>query len=543
MNKNQHQAKPVDRVIAAIPDGLWDWRCEDDLLWGSDRFWRLIGLGHEEGSATTLDDWLQRAHPADQDRVREILDRLVHENRPAMTDCRFWTGDDEYRWFTLGAAANAHRGERVSHVSGWLRDVHDLRMQREVAQQREANFRQRQRMVAVNCLAGGMAHEFNNVMQIIRGYVTYARDSLEPGSEPREDLEEALLASQRATDLTSRLLDFSRPEDDSELVNVGRVIADLESRLRPLLGEDTRLITSWTDGPMMVTGAEGALGQALLNLCLNARDATPQDGMLQIRAERFGISNRTESIGWGLAAGDYCRIWVSDNGCGVTEDLRERIFDPFFSTKDARHGTGLGLAVVLGVVERLGGAIELHSVVDVGTSFAVYLPLALPVELDEVGVRAVPTARPKYDATNPTTLLFVDPERSAVRGIQESLERMGARVLVAPDTRTALALCRRHGRIDGAVIDEQLAPAVTDTLRSHVIGRVLLSTRFDPESDYHGLRRDLGDGAIAKPFCENQLLDLLAVSEGSSDQHSDGRIGFGNAAIAEAGVGAGGGDA
>lgn len=231
-----------------------------------------------------------------------------------------------------------------------------------------------QRMEAVNRLAAGVAHEFNNVLQIVRGYVAFARDSLPEGSETRQDLDNALEATDRASNLSTRLLQFARAEDEQGAATDANDAVDaLRMLLRPIIGENVRLTCETQKNLPCVAAGDASLRQALLNLCVNARDAmAPEGGGLHLSTALVSAVEGTAADVGALESTEYVRVSVSDSGQGVPPEIRSKLFEPFFTTKAPGEGTGLGLPMVATFVKSAGGAIVVDSEPGVGTRFDLY---------------------------------------------------------------------------------------------------------------------------------------------------------------------------
>ena len=244
----------------------------------------------------------------------------------------------------------------------------------------EMGLRQSQRMEAVGQLAGGVAHDFNNMLTAITGYGELLRAELEKGTPARDDVEEILKAAQRAAGLTRQLLAFSRQQVlQPRLVNLSDIVAGMQGMLRRLIGEDIEFVTVLAPDPGFVKADPGQLEQVILNLCVNARDAMPTGGTLTIETADGELDMSRTSEHSAASPDGYVMLAVSDTGEGMDEHTLERIYEPFFTTKASDKGTGLGLATVYGIVKQSGGEIFVTSEMGVGTTFKVFLPLSSSV--------------------------------------------------------------------------------------------------------------------------------------------------------------------
>ena len=236
-----------------------------------------------------------------------------------------------------------------------------------------------QKLDAVGSLACGISHEFNNLLQTIHGYTQFALESLAKESQAHKDLQHVLGATNRAMVLTRQLLDFSRSEEaNPQCSPIDRLVQELVDMLQPLLpGDiDLQLHLNAKSAWALIDGQH--MHQALLNLCLNARDAMPDGGVIRIESS---IGTLTESCLVGKQdqqhSDEYVCVKVVDTGTGIPEEVQQHIFEPFYTTKEVGKGTGLGLAVTFGVIQQAGGHLELQSTLGQGTTFEIYLPACL----------------------------------------------------------------------------------------------------------------------------------------------------------------------
>ncbi len=371
----------------------------------------------------------------------------------------------------------------------------------------EEQLRQSQKMEAIGQLAGGVAHDFNNILTVILSNADILLGGLGPEDPRREELQGIREASQRATSLTRQLLAFSRKQMlRPKVVNLNSVIVNLENMLRRLIGEDIELITLLEPGLWLVEADLGQVEQMVMNLVVNARDAMPQGGKLAIETGNMEVGDDFAHAHYPIVPGGYVMLVVSDNGIGMSPETRERIFEPFFTTKQRSKGTGLGLSTVYGIVKQSGGFIWAHSEPGKGATFKVYLPRVeknvTPLQ-GEVRWAAAPQGS--------ETLLLVEDEDS-VRGLaRRILEGRGYRVLEAEDAQQALEVADAFA--------EPIHLLLTDLVMPGLSGREL-AERLQPErpdmkvlymSGYsdHAVLRDqtLNSGAnfLHKPFTPESL--------------------------------------
>jgi signal transduction histidine kinase len=239
----------------------------------------------------------------------------------------------------------------------------------------ENALRDAQKMEAVGQLAGGVAHDFNNMMQIIINYAHFAVEEVEDSSKVRGFLDQILRAGKRATNLTRQLLAYSRKSIiRPKTLDLNQLAANLIGMLDVVIGENIALQLNSAAGLHPVRADPGMLEQVIINLCVNARDAMPDGGSLVIETQDFHADREfCDAHGWDNP-GDYVMLAVRDNGVGMTPELQERIFEPFFTSKEVGQGTGLGLAMAYGIIRQHNGRIEVTSEPGAGSTFRIYLP-------------------------------------------------------------------------------------------------------------------------------------------------------------------------
>jgi two-component system, cell cycle sensor histidine kinase and response regulator CckA len=374
--------------------------------------------------------------------------------------------------------------------------------------EQQEQLRQSQRLEAVGRLAAGIAHDFNNVLTIVRGNAELLTEDARP--DVRSAAAEIQEATDRAMALARQLLTFSRQQAMHEKpVDLNQVVGDFTRMLRRLLGKDIKLELRLAAALPMVSADTGMLEQILLNLAINARDAMPSGGKLCVETRAVDISVAGARGQAHAYPGQFSSLRVSDTGVGMSQEVLERVFEPFFSTKPLGQGTGLGLATVHGIVQQHRGWLDVSSRVGAGTSFEVFLPC--------VAAPAVP-AQPERVATGVAseTILVVEDEEILRKLAGRVLERQGYRVLTAASGPEAHALWKDHGdRVDLVLTDlvlpegetgRQLAEALTEQ-RPDL--RVVYMSGYSPDFLSEGFVLDAGYNFLQKPFPLSQLLETV----------------------------------
>jgi two-component system, cell cycle sensor histidine kinase and response regulator CckA len=313
----------------------------------------------------------------------------------------------------------------------------------------EEQLRQAQKMEAVGRLAGGVAHDFNNVLSVILSYGEFLLQDLKPADPMRSDVAEICKAASRAAGLTRQLLMFSRQQVVApKVIDLHAVIAGLDTMLQRILGEDVELVSVAPIASGRVKVDPSHIEQVILNLVVNARDAMPTGGKLTIETGNVLLDEAYAVGHLPTRTGPYVMLAVSDTGTGIDRETQKHIFDPFFTTKEMGKGTGLGLSTVFGIVKQSGGNIWVYSELGRGTTFKVYLPRVD----EEVDLLRPPVALSTLRGTE--TILLVEDEEQVRTIALNILRRQGYQVIAAQNAGDALLICERHeGRIDLLLTD------------------------------------------------------------------------------------------
>jgi PAS domain S-box-containing protein len=387
--------------------------------------------------------WLQAVHPEDQEHAATVWQRALSEEQAYYAEYRLRRHDGQYR--RMMARAVPVRGAGGSLVE-WVGTCTDVEDERRVAE----HLRQSQRIEAVGRLAGGMAHEVNNMMSAVIGFGQFALKALPYGSQPHADVSEMVKAATRASGVTSQLLAFTRQQVlQPQVLDLNEVITGLVPMLRGYLGVNTELNLRLGAEVPRVRADRGQLEQVAVNLALNAQYAMPSGGTLTLETADVVVGQGFNSqSGVSMKPGSYVVLTVTDTGCGMDATTLARVFEPFYTTKPVGEGTGLGLSVVYGIVKQSGGYIWLYSEPGQGTSAEVYLrKVTEPVDLQAESGVAPPRGAGE-------TVLVVEDE-ATVRGItRRTLEDAGYRVLEASNGREGLEVIEaKGGKVDLVLCD------------------------------------------------------------------------------------------
>jgi len=416
------------------------------------------------------------------------------------------------------SAVRNHEG-RITHFVGVKEDVTERKRATD-------QMRQVQKMEAVGLLAGGIAHDFNNLLTVINGYSTLIVRELEPGSEMRLEAEQVLRAGERAAELTRQLLSFSRRQIlEPRVLDLNRQVRAVQPMLERLIGEHIAFHTRLAENAGCVRIDPGQLEQVLMNLVVNARDASHTGGEIVVETGNCELDESFTQKHPGSVAGRYLRVSVRDKGEGMNDDVKQRIFEPFFTTKELGRGTGLGLATTYGIVKQSGGYIEVISKPNEGACFNIYLPRVFepPDALDVESASELPTGS--------QTILVVEDEPGVRNLIAQVLTKRGFKVLECGDPKEALSV------FDGE--RDEIDMLLTDVVMPYLSGPALahLLTARKPElpvlfmsghtDNKEALEKILEKGIqfLPKPFTSDGLLrkvrDTLACTSAAAVAQAD----------------------
>ena len=398
----------------------------------------------------------------------------------------------------------------VPAVSRVLAELDQRRARREAEDalaKAEEQLRQSQKLEAIGRLAGGVAHDFNNILTAIMSYASFLKRSIDPGAPGMADLEEIIKAAERAAALTRQLLAFSRKQVlEPKVLGLNTVINDMGKMLQRLIGENISLETGLAPDLLEVRVDPGQMQQVAMNLAVNARDAMPDGGVLVIETANAEVDAAYSRRYPQVKPGRYVLLTVRDTGEGMDAKTLENIFEPFFTTKEPGKGTGLGLSMVYGIVKQSGGSIVVESAPGRGSVFRIYLPPAVPLEAEQTALAAA--ASPSAGAE---MVLLVEDEESIRRMAGRALAQAGYEVMVAREAGEALSQAGNDGGVDLLVTDLVLpgkdgVELARELASKYGVNRVLFMSGYSPRPFGDLEAAGLRFAFIEKPFFPDALL-------------------------------------
>ena len=378
-------------------------------------------------------------------------------------------------------------------------DVTDLKSEQERSLKLERQLAQAAQLEAMGRLSAGIAHDFNNLLTGIAGYAELALDSLPENAPMRADLAEISHIVEKAHGLTRQLLAFSRQQElKKAVVSLNDMVRDTAKMLRRLIGEDIELVLELGQELPELHADPTQIMQVVLNLAVNARDAMPNGGTLTVRTAGVLLDEQHAAEHPEMAPGRYAHLQVSDSGAGMSEEVRQHIFEPFFSTKGPQKGTGLGLAVVYGIVRQHDGYIHVSSELGKGTSFDVYFPAA------EKGATVAQQEKEEKTAPGTETLLLVEDEAAVRQVVSRGLRQYGYHVLEAASPSEALKLVQ-EGQVFDLLVSDVVMPGLSGPQLYELLRQERPGLKVLFVSGYTG--RQLPEGApyLEKPFSGTAL--------------------------------------
>lgn len=538
----QTSQRRFETLAHTLPLHVWTARADGAVQWCNDQVLEYLGFDPEQARAT---DWMEIVHPDDRAHTLAAWQRCVAAGDAYLNEFRLRRHDGEYRWHLSRATPLRDAQGTIAQWVGSNTDIHEQKASAalqadlnnllarrvdertaELVRTQEA-LRHSQQLEAIGSLAGGIAHEFNNLLQVIGGNLQLMAQDLAAAGTQGERLNRALTAVQRGADLSRQLLSYGRRQPlQPEVIDLGQLIQGLEDLLRKTLGGGVEVLTVvdpqlW---PTMVDAAN--LESALLNLALNARDAMDGRGRLTIEASNAVLEASDHPAFSELVPGEYVLIAVSDNGHGMDPEVQARAFEPFFTTKPRGKGSGLGLSMVFGFAKQSGGHVKLYSEVGHGTTLRLYLPrslVAAPVHAPMRGSDgdAVPVRHTGM------RVLVVEDDAAVRDTVVNMLDHLGHEVVSARDASAAMTLVESGLPIDLLFTDVVMPGPLSSTdlaERARRIRpglRVLFTSGYTEKALLHGGRLDDAVQLLSKPYSREALQRKIDQVLGDAAPASD----------------------
>ena len=453
----------------------------------------MLGYSEEELLATT---WEKLTYPEDIPANLEQFERLLSGAQDGYTLENRFVRKDGGIVHTILTVRGVRRPDRsIDYVVASLQDITELK-------HLEGQLRHSQKMEAVGQLAGGVAHDLNNILMVIYGYCSALQMKVGTDSRFRSDIDHIFAAAERAANLTRSLLAFSRKQIMAPRpVNLNDIVKNVENLLSRVIGEDIQLQTTMKLNPLTIFADGGQIEQVLMNLATNARDAMPEGGLLSIETELHELDQSfVHAHGFGVP-GEYAVISVSDTGKGMDAETTKKIFEPFFTTKEVGKGTGLGLAIVYGVIKQHNGFINVYSEPGTGTTFRIYLPQFSGEKIDDEYKEEIS----EHLLMGSETILVAEDDPS-IRELSEMiLGKFGYEVILAHDGMDAIEKFKANSDKVDIIIMDLIMPkksgreAYQDIRRLKPSVKVLFISGYSPDLLQNKGVLETGEEVMIKP--------------------------------------------
>ena len=475
--------------------GHWQLNLVDNSLEWSDEIYRIFEIDPKKFNPS-YEAFLNAIHPEDRELVDATYNKSVKNKKNYKIEHRLLLDGNKIKHVQeRGRTIYADDGTPLQSI-GTVQDITER-------VDMEETVRRSKKMDAIGQLSGGIAHDFNNQLAVIIGHLEILVDYLPEGETLRESVDTANKAALRCTDLTRRLLTFSRQQSANKaIVDLNAIIRDLDTMIARSVTPEVELEYLLADDLWKVEIDSGEFQDAILNLVINARDAMPVGGKLLIGTSNIDLREDDVALQLGLEPGSYVRLTLSDNGTGMDEETLEHIFEPFFTTKAEGIGTGLGLSMVYGFATRYGGNIIAYSEPGVGTIFRTYLPRSVRSE----SALASDEPRQRELLTGGESVLIVDDEVALLKLTQQWLNKLGYRTRVAENGRQALDIISGDEEFDLLVTDVIMPGGMNgyelaqQAMEKNPRLKVLLTSGFTREASLQDGLSDLFTNLITKPY-------------------------------------------
>jgi len=455
--------------------------------------------------------FVELVHPEDAARARQLIERVFADDHTPGGEFRLPHADGSMRIFEVMASRMVRSGTPCRAVLN-ARDITERRQAEDALRVRETQLRQAQKMEAVGRLAGGIAHDFSNVLTVIAGACERLQDDIARGQASAGQVDVVLRHCARATALTRQLLAFSRHQTIApRVVALGALVNRAAELVSQLIGEHIRLEVDVEDDLNPVEVDPVQMEQVLMNLAINARDAMPAGGTLRVAARNVTVTTGFAAQHPPMLPGQYVRLEVIDTGTGMNAETQARAFEPFFTTKDPTRGTGLGLATVYGIVTQSRGHVWIDSAPGRGTRFEIHLPVSEPRQDAGEMVGEAPVA----EASGTPTILVTEDDPDLRELLRETLAARGYQVVEAGSPSEAVRVAGGYAAGIDLLLTDLMMPGGSGrelARRMRALSprlKVLFMSGYG-EPGTGGVQLEPGDPFLAKPFTRQQLLQAIA---------------------------------
>ncbi len=421
-------------------------------------------FGIDSNYDRSIQGWLNIVHPDDRDLMdRYLMEEVISNRKTFSYEYRIIRQNDgEVRWVNGRGIGEFDNENNLILLMGTIQDITERKKAEEEKAQLESRLQQAQKMESIGRLAGGVAHDFNNMLTVIMGHAQLGLMHMDPDHPICADLQEISKSAERSADLTRQLLAFARKQTVApKVLNLNETVTEMLKMLQRLIGEDIKLDWQPALEIWQIRMDPSQIDQILANLCVNARDAIAGTGRITIETANRTIDKEYCSVNLEAMSGEYVCLSVSDSGSGMDKETLTHIFEPFYTTKELGKGTGLGLATVYGAVKQNNGFINIYSEMGQGTTFSIYLPRDISsskrLALSESDKAPVPRGQ--------ETILLVEDEPAILNITSIMLERQGYTVLKADTPGEAIRLAREHSA--------EIQLLMTDVIMPEMNGRDL----------------------------------------------------------------------
>jgi len=506
--------------LSAAKAGSWHWDIESDEVFFDDRMQEMFGF-EPGGYDGTYETWKNAIHPDDAEEADKQTVEALRTGMDYDFEYRLNIESVNGRWRTVKAQAvviSNEKNERMQ-MAGFCEDITERKQAEDDRLRLDSQLHQSRKMEAIGTMAGGIAHDFNNLLAIIGGNLDLINVKSLAGTPVDENLGHIKEASIRAKNLVDQILSFSRQEEQELIqVDLAAFVGDSLCFLRPMIPTTVEILAEASEVPVFINADTTQLQQVLINLCTNAIHAMNEKGLLRISLEEAELNaEEASSLSGNPKPGHYAKLSVTDTGKGMDKQTIDRIFDPFFTTKSVGEGTGMGLSVVHGIIEKHGGFVHVDSTFGQCTTFALYFPITSTVEMAEE-IKAEEALQ-----TGAEHILLVDDEPLVADVCGAMLEHLGYKVTVVNSGVEALGLFKGHPGDFDLIMTDQTMPQMSGTeLAKELLGirpeiPIVICSGYSAKVNEADAKRVGARAFCPKPIAMPQLASVVREALDASE--------------------------